>query len=183
MDIEIIEADYCDSRQAGDLAYLLNCYACDPMGGGAPLDEEVMSSLAAELARRPHAFSILAYVNGEPAGLINCFEGFSTFKCKPLVNIHDVVVLGDYRGQGLSQRMMAKVEDIARQRGCCKLTLEVLEGNRAAQRAYLHYGFRGYQLDPETGHALFWEKPLSDVPAPGAPVPGAPVPGAPQPGA
>jgi GNAT superfamily N-acetyltransferase len=116
------------------------------------------------LARRPHAFSILAYVNGEPAGLINCFEGFSTFKCRPLVNIHDVVVLSDYRGRGLSQLMMAKVEDIARQRGCCKLTLEVLEGNQAAQRAYLHYGFSGYQLDPGTGHALFWEKPLADTP-------------------
>lgn len=164
MDIEIIEADYSDSRQAGDIAFLLNCYACDPMGGGVPLDEEVMDSLAVELARRPHAFSILAYVNGEPAGLINCFEGFSTFKCRPLVNIHDVLVLSDYRGRGLSQRMMAKVEAIARRRGCCKLTLEVLEGNQAAQRAYLHYGFRGYQLDPENGHALFWEKPLSDNP-------------------
>ena len=123
MDIEIIDADYHDPRQARDIAYLLNCYACDPMGGGTPLDEEVMNSLAAELAQRPQAFSILAYVNGEPAGLINCFEGFSTFKCRPLVNIHDVVVHGDYRGQGLSQRMMKRVEEIARQRGCCKLTL------------------------------------------------------------
>ena len=60
MDIEIIEADYCDSRQAGDLAYLLNCYACDPMGGGAPLEEDVRSSRAAELARRPHGGSMLA---------------------------------------------------------------------------------------------------------------------------
>jgi ribosomal protein S18 acetylase RimI-like enzyme len=93
-------------------------------------------------------------------GLINCFEGFSTFKCKPLVNIHDVVVIDGYRGQGVSQRMMDKVEEIARQRGCCKLTLEVLEGNKPAQRAYLRYGFSGYQLDPETGHALFWEKYL-----------------------
>lgn len=171
MDIEIIDADYHDPRQAQDIAYLLNCYACDPMGGGTPLDEEVMNSLAAELAQRPQAFSILAYVNGEPAGLINCFEGFSTFKCRPLVNIHDVVVLGDYRGQGLSQRMMRRVEEIARQRGCCKLTLEVLEGNRAAQRAYLHYGFRSYQLDPETGHALFWEKPLREDHPPAAPQP------------
>ncbi len=166
MGIEVIRADYGDERQARDIAGLLNSYALDPMGGGEPLPEHVRQNLARELSRRPHAFSILCYVDGEAAGLVNCFEGFSTFKCQPLVNIHDVVVLSAYRGRGLSQRMMAKVEEIARQRGCCKLTLEVLEGNEAAQRAYLRFGFRGYQLDPESGTALFWEKPLQAAPEP-----------------
>ena len=35
--------------------------------------------------------------------------------------------------------------------GCCKLTLEVLEGNKLAQAAYIANGFAGYQLDPEMG--------------------------------
>ena len=56
--------------------------------------------------------------------------------------------------------MLTQVEDIARQRGCCKLTLEVLEGNKAAQRSYRGFGFEGYQLVPEMGRAMFWEKPL-----------------------
>jgi GNAT superfamily N-acetyltransferase len=160
MKFEVLQADYHNEQHARDLGELLNSYAMDPMGGGEALADEVRRNLAAELARRPDAFSILCYIDEKPAGLINCFEGFSTFKCKPLVNIHDVMVIDGYRGHGVSQRMMDKVEEIARQRGCCKLTLEVLEGNKSAQRAYLRYGFSGYQLDPETGHALFWEKYL-----------------------
>ncbi|MEX5689713.1 GNAT family N-acetyltransferase, partial [Pseudomonas silesiensis] len=52
------------------------------------------------------------------------------------------------------------VEEIARQRGCCKLTLEVLEGNEVAQGAYRKLGFDNYQLSPETGRAMFWQKAL-----------------------
>jgi ribosomal protein S18 acetylase RimI-like enzyme len=61
---------------------------------------------------------------------------------------------------GISQKMLAKVEEIARQRGCCKITLEVLEGNEAAKGAYRKLGFADYQLDPEMGRALFWQKAL-----------------------
>jgi GNAT superfamily N-acetyltransferase len=162
MKIDIVDADYADPGHARDLADLLHAYALDPMGGGRGLSDEVRAGLAPALARRPDAFSVLCYIDGAPAGLINCFEGFSTFKCKPLVNIHDVVVVERYRGLGISQRMMARVEEIARERGCCKLTLEVLEGNESARRAYLRFGFNGYQLDPENGCALFWEKSLDE---------------------
>ncbi|GAA0787023.1 GNAT family N-acetyltransferase [Marinobacterium sediminicola] len=160
MDIEVVQADYTHPDHARDIPLLLNEYAKDPMGGGCALAEEVQQALVSKLAKIPHAFSILAYVNGEPAGLVNCFEAFSTFACKPIINIHDVVVLGHYRGAGLSQKMLALVEDIARERGCCKVTLEVLSKNEVAKSAYRKFGFSGYELDPETGVALFWEKKL-----------------------
>jgi len=103
---------------------------------------------------------VLAYVDGQPAGLVNCFEGFSTFMCKPLANIHDVVVLPAHRGKGLAQMMMAYVEDLARERGCGKMTLEVLQGNQAAQQLYTKLGYAGYQLGALHGNALFWQKYL-----------------------
>ena len=56
--------------------------------------------------------------------------------------------------------MLAKVEEVARARGCCKLTLEVLSNNEAAKSAYRRCGFSDYQLDPNAGSALFWEKTL-----------------------
>jgi len=92
--------------------------------------------------------------------LVNCFEGFSTFACKPLINIHDVAVADAYRRRGIAQQMMRYVENIARERGCCKLTLEVLQGNRNAQQMYGKLGYAGYQLDAATGAALFWQKGL-----------------------
>jgi ribosomal protein S18 acetylase RimI-like enzyme len=53
------------------------------------------------------------------------------------------------------------VEELAGRLGCCKLTLEVLEGNSIAQAAYRSLGFDAYQLDPSLGKALFWEKKLA----------------------
>jgi ribosomal protein S18 acetylase RimI-like enzyme len=103
---------------------------------------------------------VLAFVGGEPAGLVNCFEGFSTFACKPLVNVHDVAVVGKFRGLGLSQKMLQKVEEISRQRGCCKITLEVLEGNAVAQGSYRKFGFAPGMFDPDHGQMLFWIKNL-----------------------
>lgn len=165
MSTEIFPADYRNPQHARDIIFLLDHYARDPMGGGAPLDGAVARCVVDELAQRPYAFTVLCYVDGEPAGLVNCFEGFSTFKARPLINIHDIVVRKEYRGRNLSKAMLACVESIARQKGCCKLTLEVLEGNAPAQMAYRKFGFAGYELDPQMGQALFWQKWLeSDKP-------------------
>lgn len=161
MKIEIIKADYQNPNHAKDVTDLLDAYAIDPMGGGEALQNKVKENLTAELAKLPHAFSILAYVDEQPAGLANCFEAFSTFACKPLINIHDLVVLKPFRGLGLSQKMLAKVEEIAKSTGCCKVTLEVLSNNEIAKSAYQKFGFSSYELDPETGSAQFWQKSLT----------------------
>mgnify|MGYP001086440100 CR=1 FL=1 len=160
MENEVIEADFRDPEQAKHIGELMDCYSSDPSGGGSPISEDIKSRLATELSKVPGAFSILCYVEGLPAGLVNCLPGFSTFKCKPLINIHDVVVAPEYRGLGISQLLLAKVEEVARERGCCKLTLEVLEGNKVAQNSYLKFGFAGYELNPAMGMAFFWEKSL-----------------------
>ncbi|WP_406663438.1 GNAT family N-acetyltransferase [Gallaecimonas sp. GXIMD1310] len=160
MTIEVIQADYHNPQHGQDLLALLDAYARDPMGGGEGLKEQVKATLLEKLAERADAVSLLCYVDGEPAGLINAFEGFSTFKAKPLFNIHDVVVLAPFRGRGLSLAMLDKLSEVARARGCCKLTLEVLEGNTVAKAAYLRFGFVGYELDPAMGKAVFFEKAL-----------------------
>ena len=160
MKIEVLRADYLHPQQAADLVFLLNSYASDPMGGGKALAPEVQENLVANLAQLPHAVSLLCYVDGRPAGLANCFEGFSTFSCAKLLNIHDMAVLAEFRGLGLSQHLLRAVEAVARERACVKVTLEVLEGNTIARAAYEKFGFGGYQLDPAKGQALFWEKLL-----------------------
>jgi ribosomal protein S18 acetylase RimI-like enzyme len=138
--IEIVQADLLQPRHAAALVTLLDAYARDPMGGGQPLPEAVRRDLPTALAERRDAVVFLALDGERPVGLVNCFEGFSTFNCKPLLNIHDVVVLEDYRGQGIARRLLRQVETEARARGCCKLTLEVLEGNRTAQAVYRSAG-------------------------------------------
>lgn len=158
----LVQADYRDQRHARDIGYLINAYAQDPMGGGRALDITITKKLAHALSAVPGAFTVLCYRGTEPAGLINCFNGFSTFECAPLVNVHDIFVLSEYRGLGLCQRMLSEVEQIARDRECCKITMEVLEGNVIARKAYRKFGFDGYQLDPQMGKALFWQKSLKE---------------------
>jgi len=160
MSIEVIQADLSNPEHGEAIVHLLDGYAADIMGGGQALSDDIKKALVPALQKRSDVVVLLAFVEGKAAGLMNCFEGFSTFKCKPLMNIHDVAVQPEFRGLGLSQKMLAKIETIALQRGCCKLTLEVLQGNKIAQAAYVKYGFSSYELDPTSGSALFWEMPL-----------------------
>ncbi|TQV84923.1 GNAT family N-acetyltransferase [Aliikangiella coralliicola] len=161
MTVECKLIDYTNPTEAKHLTQLLNEYAQDPMGGGKPLSDEVVDNLAVSLSKRNDAYTVIAYIDEKPAGLANCFESFSTFKCQPLMNIHDIIVSSQFRGQGICKQLLVEVEKLAQQKNCCKLTLEVLEGNTIAQKAYLKFGFAGYELDPEMGKALFWEKSLN----------------------
>lgn len=162
--LRICRADYANPTHARALVSLLDAYARDPMGGGEPLSEFARANLVSSLAARPQAFSVLAFSCAErteneiPVGLVNCIEGFSTFACQPLVNVHDVAVLPDYRGQRVAEKMLALVEEVARERGACKLTLEVLQGNPGAIKLYHRVGFASYQLDPVLGSAQFLQK-------------------------
>lgn len=159
--LKVYPADYGRPEHAAALVSLLDAYARDPAGGGQPLSTFAKDHLVDALAARPQAFSVLASDGDQAVGLVNCFEGFSTFACLPLVNLHDVVVLPSHRGRGVGQHMLALVEQLARQRGACKLTLEVLQGNASANRLYSRLGFSGYQLDPALGQAQFLQKWLT----------------------
>lgn len=157
-DLRLCRADYHNAVHADALVQLLDAYAQDPAGGGEALSAFAKANLVKELAARPQAFSVLAFAGEQPVGLINCIEGFSTFACRPLVNVHDVAVLPGYRGQRVGEQMLALVEHIAHERGACKLTLEVLAGNASAIRLYERVGFAAYQLDPAMGQAQFFHK-------------------------
>ena len=161
MALEVILVDYQNPKHAADLVEMLDHYARDPMGGGEPLDNCTCSNLAADLAKLPNAFSLIAYLDGNIAGLANCFVGYSTFAAKPLVNIHDIVVKNDCRGQGIAKALFSKIEAIAKTKNACKVTLEVLSGNEPAKALYASLGYGDYALDPSKGHALFWQKEIA----------------------
>src|SRR5690606_18887542 len=156
--IKVVRADYTDPGHAAALVMLLDAYASDPAGGGEPLSAFAKANLVRELTARPQAYSVLAFDGTAPVGLVNCIEGFSTFACKPLVNVHDVAVAASHRGRRVGEQMLALAERIARERGACKMTLEVLAGNRSAQALYARIGFESYQLDPAMGDAQFLQK-------------------------
>ena len=156
--LQVQRVDYLNENDAKALVFLLDAYAQDPMGGGEALQSEATARLCADMARIPGAVSFIAWLDDQPIGLINCFEGYSTFKAKPLLNVHDIAVLDGHRGQGVGQALLQAAEAHALSRGCCKLTLEVLSGNSSAMSSYKRFGFEQYELDPAAGQAQFMQK-------------------------
>ena len=139
---------------------MVDAYSRDAMGDGKPLDPDVRAQLIAGLRRHPTTLIFLAFDGDQPIGVAVCFIGFSTFAAKPLINIHDFVVLPTSRGKGIGRQLLEAVETKAKQLGCCKLTLEVMDKNHQAVRIYQAAGFERYALQEEAGAAIFMSKPL-----------------------
>ena len=137
----VIEADLDAPQHQEAIVSLINAYARDPMGDGRDLPPEVRERLIPGLRRHPTTLVFLAFDGERPAGIAVCFLGFSTFAARPLINIHDLAVVPEYRGQGVGRLLLGRVEAKGRELGCCKLTLEVRNDNHRAQRLYQKAGF------------------------------------------
>jgi GNAT superfamily N-acetyltransferase len=148
MTLRTARANLADAAQARAVIELVDSYARDVMGGGEPLPAAVRTRLIPGLARHPTTLVFLAWDDARPVGVAVCFTGFSTFAARPLVNIHDLAVLPDWRGRGVGRLLLRAVAEWARAHDCCKLTLEVLDHNTRARGLYESEGF----LPPDMGH-------------------------------
>lgn len=157
--VRVLPADLRDAADRDAFLTLLQGYARDPMGGGEPIPEEALARVAPGLLDLPTASVWLAWQDGEPVGLLTAFLGFSTFRGRPLLNVHDLAVQPDRRGRGIGEALLRAAEEHARKQGCCRLTLEVREHNTRARTLYARFGF-GRPGDPER-ETFFLEKPLA----------------------
>ena len=138
---------------------LLDMYCRDEFGSGKPLPDDTKHGLIEGL-RHARGICFLAET-GSPTdtsefiGLALCLPSFSSFRAKPIINIHDIAVAPGHRGKGVGKALLQGVEKEARHRGCCKVTLEVRDDNTIAKAAYLRAGFK--PTSPET---LFWAQEL-----------------------
>jgi ribosomal protein S18 acetylase RimI-like enzyme len=156
--MSIVLADLTHPAHQTAIVDLLDMYCRDEFGDGKPLSEYARANLIPGLVRHGGSRVFLAYDEGRPIGMALCFVGFSSFRAKPLINIHDIAVVPDRRGQGVGRKLLAAVEEHARQLGCCKLTLEVRADNIRGQAAYRRAGFQSTQ--PET---WFWSRSVEDL--------------------
>lgn len=160
--LTIIEADLDDDIHANTIIGLLDAYACDRFGGSKPLSESTKEQLIPALHLHPTSLVLLAFDEHKPVGMATCFVGFSTFQAKPLLNIHDLVVVPNQRGRGIGRALLELAQQTAAKRGCCKLTLEVVDDNTIARGLYESFGFANYELG-EFKVTRFLQKPI-DVP-------------------
>ena len=154
----ILLADLADPAHQAAIIDLLDMYCRDEFGDGKPLSAEARANLIPGLVKHGGARVFLALDGESPLGLALCFVGFSSFRAKPLINIHDIAVIPQARGRGIGRQLLKAVEQHARETDCCKVTLEVRSDNLRAQRVYRAAGFKSSQ--PET---WFWSQtPTAD---------------------
>jgi len=158
--VEIVEADVARPDHQASVAHLIDCYARDSIGGGKALAADVRERLIPALRQHPTTLILLAYANQEPVGVAVCFLGFSTFAARPLVNVHDLAVVRQHRGQGIGGKLLDAVTSKARELDCCKVTLEVRADNEVAKRLYRRRGFGNDVAGAAAGDVLFWQKRL-----------------------
>jgi len=144
MNLEISDADFANPAHCAGIVEVLNSYAIDPVGGGEALSADVRQRLVPALREHPTALVLIAFVDRRPVGVAVCFFGFSTFEARPLLNVHDLAVLPEYRGKGVGRALLGAAEARAVRRNCCKLTLEVQDDNRRARALYKSFGFADF---------------------------------------
>jgi GNAT superfamily N-acetyltransferase len=102
--------------------------------------------VATEADLRRHGFgpqpqfeAILAFLDGEPAGVALFHSRFSTWLGRPALNLEDLYVVEAARGQGVGRRLMARLAATAIERGWGRIDFQVLEWN-PARRFYERLG-------------------------------------------
>lgn len=151
--MEIVQIDLANKIHCDALITLISHYMLDQMGGGKAIEKTHPPKLLNGLKKQNNYIGFLLFVDKKPAALANCFVGFSTFKAKQLINIHDFVVHSNFRQQGLGQALLETIANYALKNNMCRVSLEVREDNQKAMNLYRKMDFK-----PCAPNMYFWEK-------------------------
>lgn len=155
MPLTIFLADLHNAEHQSSIVELLDMYCRDEFGDSKPLSDQARANLIPGLIKHGGARVFLAYEDQKPLGVAICMIGFSSFRGKPLINIHDIAVCPEARGKGVGRKLLDAVTAEAKNLGCGKVTLEVRSDNVRAMGLYRSVGFKPSQ--PET---FFWTQTI-----------------------
>jgi (aminoalkyl)phosphonate N-acetyltransferase len=124
-------------------------------------DEEALRAVYARYLEQLDAEALVAEVDGRVVGFCDVeFRTRLNFDV-PQAWIPDLVVAEGQRSRGAGRALLARAEELARERGCWGMALESATWRDRAHAFYVREGWA------DTGKAF--SKPLSDIPWPPAP--------------
>lgn len=150
--MKLVQVDLTNEAHSKAVISLLNDYMLDEMGIGEAMPEELGPRIVNGLKVHRAYLGFLVQIENDFAALANCNLNFSTWKAKPLINIHDFIVSPHFRKKGVGLFLLKAIEDYARDNGYCRINLEVRHDNYKAQNLYKKAGFQ--ECDPNN---YFWE--------------------------
>jgi GNAT superfamily N-acetyltransferase len=89
---------------------------------------------------RPFAETVLAEVDGEPAGFALFFHNFSTFLARPGLYLEDLFVRPAFRRRGVGRALFTHLARLAVERRCGRFEWTVLDWNAPAIAFYQQLG-------------------------------------------
>jgi GNAT superfamily N-acetyltransferase len=122
----------------------------DREGAGIDLDEEIAKGPPDDLAP-PNGIFLLALADGEPAGL-----GGVRHLDTDVAEVKSMYVAPAYRGTGLGRRILARLDDIALERGCSAVRLDTSDYLTPAVGLYRSAGYREVPAYNENPKADLW---------------------------
>lgn len=105
----------------------------------------------------PKAEVIMGDIGGVPCGFALFFHNFSTFEGQPGLYLEDLYVEPAARGSGLGKALLARLAQLAGERGCARLEWAVLDWNAPAIALYASLGAQPmdeWTVNRVTGDAL-----------------------------
>jgi GNAT superfamily N-acetyltransferase len=89
---------------------------------------------------KPMAEVLIGEIDGVPRGFALFFHNFSTFEGKPGIYLEDLFVDPEARGAGLGKALLARLAQLAMERGCARLEWSVLDWNEPSIEFYKSLG-------------------------------------------
>lgn len=84
---------------------------------------------------------LLAETDGRIRGAVVLFEGYSSWQGAPTLVVHDLFVDENARGGGTGRALVAAAARLAREKGCCRMDVNVMAWNARGRRFYESLGF------------------------------------------
>jgi GNAT superfamily N-acetyltransferase len=157
--IEYRRIDYNDPRAVEIRALMDVEMGALYAGAGDDLDPETQEKVSVSLVVHPEAMvETLGAFDGEH------LVGHAALRpAGDALEVKRVIVLKEYRGQGISKRIMAELEDIARERGTHRLVLQTGDRQHEAIALYERVGYTpipAFGLYPDVAFFLFYGKDM-----------------------
>lgn len=112
-------------------------------------DHRTQSKGLACIINNPEMGSILvARQVDKPVGMVNLLFTVSTAQGGPVALLEDMVVATALRNSGLGSQLIEKAIELAKFRGCKRITLLTDQNNHAAQGFYAKFGFKPSTMLP-----------------------------------
>jgi GNAT superfamily N-acetyltransferase len=89
---------------------------------------------------KPMAEVLIGEIDGVARGFALFFHNFSTFEGKPGIYLEDLFVEPEARGSGLGKALLARLAQLAIERGCARLEWSVLDWNEPSIAFYKALG-------------------------------------------